>query len=112
MEFDELNDDQQALLSHFQVIYFLRIVRKFVFDFAVSFSPQEITNLDSIEVSVQYLVANDWDVQRAINTYLSSQSDSDQTPVSTPEPVTTTTNNQILPRPPSFVTRYIPHHLL
>ncbi|CAF0850601.1 unnamed protein product [Rotaria sp. Silwood1] len=62
MEGGNLTEEQSTALAHFQ----------------------EFTGIDSIETSLQYLNAHDWDVERAVNTALTTNSDPPTPNVSLP----------------------------
>ena len=71
MEVEELTDEQQHALSHFRVRHcsFDRID-------SMTLHLQEFTHIDSVEKCRQYLAVHEWDVERAIETALISESDS------------------------------------
>ncbi|CAF0811906.1 unnamed protein product [Rotaria sordida] len=63
---------------------------------------QEFTGIDSIETSLQYLHAHDWNVERAINTALTTDSD-------LPTPNGSLQNEQSIPHNTALTVRYIPN---
>ncbi|CAF1105530.1 unnamed protein product, partial [Rotaria sordida] len=63
---------------------------------------QEFTGIDSIETSLQYLHAHDWNVERAINTALTTDSD-------LPTPNGSLQNEQSIPHDTALTVRYIPN---
>ena len=69
MEVGDLTEEQSNALSHFRV----KQINEQIFEF--SFCPQEFTHIDSVETCRQYLAAHEWDVERAIETALVSNSD-------------------------------------
>ena len=111
MDNDDLTEEQSNALAHFQV-EFIELKNQNRFQ---DFSSQEFTQIESTETAIQYLSAHNWDVERAIDTALVSNSEppTPETPITTTQltptipTTTTTTNNNI-----SIITRYIPARAL
>ncbi len=77
---------------------------------------KEFTQIDSTETALQFLSVHDWDVERAVNTALTSNAELPPSPPPPPPPppppVESPRNERQIPPNTSAVARYMPNSAL